>query len=264
MPRRHQQTAVHRRASVSAWSTPSRTCCRSAPADTCVEVMAKLTPPVDDVWNLGGDDGSNLGRGDGWPDREHLRLGGLRQPAGLRQRGPVNTLGSQGRPSDTVAAPRNGGEMRIPIFLSAPTSLSPEQESVRNRIVRLLKSQGLEPRTLGRQEYPTDYPLREVAVIAKHCSGGIILGFEQLLVRSGISKRGTNAERTVRNIRLATPWNNLEAGILFGLGLPLLIFRDDGLGGVASSTTALPTSSCKTCRPQLRREQTATSYESSS
>lgn len=121
--------------------------------------------------------------------------------------------------------------MRIPVFMSAPTSLNPDQESVRNRIVKLLRSQGLEPRALGRQEYPTDYPLREVAVIAKHCSGGIILGFEQLLVRSGIAKRGTQAEQTVKNVRIPTPWNNLEAGILFGLGLPLLIFREEGLGG---------------------------------
>jgi hypothetical protein len=36
----------------------------------------------------------------------------------------------------------------------------------------------MEPRTLGRGEYPKDYPLKEVYVIAKHCCGGIILGFE--------------------------------------------------------------------------------------
>ena len=121
--------------------------------------------------------------------------------------------------------------MRIPVFMSAPTSLSHDQESVRNRIVKLLKSQGLEPRALGRQEYPTDYPLREVAVIAKHCSGGIILGFEQLRVQNGIAKRGTDDERIITDARFPTPWNNLEAGILFGLGLPLLIFREEGLGG---------------------------------
>jgi hypothetical protein len=36
----------------------------------------------------------------------------------------------------------------------------------------------MEPRTLGRGEYPKDYPLKEVYVTAKHCCGGIILGFE--------------------------------------------------------------------------------------
>src|SRR5437667_6805088 len=28
-----------------------------------------------------------------------------------------------------------------------------------------------------------------------------------------------------------TAWNNLEAGILFGLGLPILIFKEDGISG---------------------------------
>ena len=120
--------------------------------------------------------------------------------------------------------------MRIPVSMSAPTTLSPEQDAVRNRIVKLIKNQSLEARALGRQEYPTDYPLREVAVIAKHCSGGIILGFEQLRVTTG-AKRGSSAQQNVKNVKLPTPWNNLEAGILFGLGLPLLIFREEGLGG---------------------------------
>ena len=68
--------------------------------------------------------------------------------------------------------------MRIPVFVSCPTSLSTKQDASRNLILAELKNCGLEPRALGRSDYPTDYPLREVLVIAKHCSGGIILGFE--------------------------------------------------------------------------------------
>jgi hypothetical protein len=121
--------------------------------------------------------------------------------------------------------------MRIPVFVSAPSTLNPDQEAIRDRIVRLLRSLGLEPRALGRQEYPTDYPLREVAVIARHCSGGLILGFEQFFSKTGIAKRGAPAEKTLEDVKFPTPWNNLEAGILFGLGLPLLIFKDDGVSG---------------------------------
>lgn len=121
--------------------------------------------------------------------------------------------------------------MRIPVFLSSPTSLSTKQEAVRNRVVRLLNEFGMEPRALGRQEYPTDCPLREVAVIAKHCSGGVILGFEQFKATEGVSKPGTINAVEVKNQSFPTPWNNLEAGILFALGLPLLIFREDGING---------------------------------
>lgn len=56
--------------------------------------------------------------------------------------------------------------MKIPVFVSAPSHLNPEQEK--------------------KSEEPRAFP---------------------------------------------TPWNNLEAGILFGLGLPLLVFREDGISG---------------------------------
>lgn len=92
----------------------------------------------------------------------------------------------------------------------------------------------MEPRALGRGDYPKDYPLKEVYVVAKHCSGGIILGFEQIFVEKGIRKRNTNEEKQITSsnpILIPTPWNHLEAGILFGLKLPLLIFKEDGIEG---------------------------------
>jgi hypothetical protein len=90
---------------------------------------------------------------------------------------------------------------------------------------------GLEPRALGRGDYPVDSPLREVVVIAKHCSGGLVLGFSQLSVERAQSKSGTPDERRVTGLRVPTPWNHLEAGILFALGLPLLVFREEDVAG---------------------------------
>ncbi len=126
--------------------------------------------------------------------------------------------------------------MKIPIFVSSPTSLSSAQERVRSEIVNRLDSLNLEARALGRSDYPTEYPLREVHVIAKHCSGGVILGFEQIRVTEGKVKPDTPQERQIdkaQPLSIPTPWNHLEAGIMFGLGLPLLIFREEGVvGGV--------------------------------
>jgi hypothetical protein len=60
----------------------------------------------------------------------------------------------------------------------------------------------------------------------------VILGFEQFQVQAGISKRGTPEEKAVRSpIPFPTPWNHLEAGILFGLQLPLLVFVEEGIAG---------------------------------
>lgn len=88
----------------------------------------------------------------------------------------------------------------------------------------------LEWRALGRTDYPTALPLKEVYGIARHCAGGIILGFEQAFASLALKKRGTREQSAVLGLRIPTAWNHLEAGILFSLGLPLLVFREEGIG----------------------------------
>jgi hypothetical protein len=122
--------------------------------------------------------------------------------------------------------------MKIPVFVSSPTSLSPAQEASRTTIIKLLGDNGLEARALGRSDYPTELPLREVLTIARRCSGGIILGFEQIRADAGIKKPGTpNQTSFTTPISFPTPWNQLEAGILFSLRLPLLVFREVTITG---------------------------------
>jgi hypothetical protein len=124
--------------------------------------------------------------------------------------------------------------MRIPVFVSSPTQLSPEQESSRRVVMSFLDQLQMEPRALGRSDYPKDCPLKEVLIIAKHCAGGVILGFEQFYSESGTWKRGTKEKKAAsKKVPAVYPsaWNNLEAGILFGLRLPLLIFREEHVSG---------------------------------
>jgi len=121
---------------------------------------------------------------------------------------------------------------KIPVFVSCPTTLTKSQEKMRNVIMEILDDLQLEPRALGRGDYPKDYPLKEVYVIAKHCAGGIILGFEQIYLETGIRKRNSKDQSVIaKPIMIPTPWNHLEAGILFGLKAPLLIFKEEGIEG---------------------------------
>jgi hypothetical protein len=120
----------------------------------------------------------------------------------------------------------------IPVFVSCPTSLSPEQNASRGLVLRQLKHFNLEARALGRSDYPTELPLREVLLLARHCSGGVILGFEQYRSTAGIRRPGADGEAAQHSpTPFPTPWNNLEAGILYGLRLPLLIFKEAGIEG---------------------------------
>jgi hypothetical protein len=120
---------------------------------------------------------------------------------------------------------------KIPVFVSAPTKLNKPQQTSYQRIIHLLDRENLERRALGRSDYPTEYPLKEVHTIARHCAGGIILGYSQSVAIRLEVKPGT-PERTIkRNVKIPTPWNQLEAGILFSLRLPLMVFREDGITG---------------------------------
>jgi hypothetical protein len=121
---------------------------------------------------------------------------------------------------------------KIPIFISCPTALNKKQTELRKFLIVLIEELNMEPRALGKSDYPKDYPLKEVAIIAKKCSGGIILGFEQMRVLTWKIKVGTRSEKDIiTSTLLPTPWNHIEAGILFGLKLPLLIFKEEGISG---------------------------------
>jgi hypothetical protein len=69
--------------------------------------------------------------------------------------------------------------------------------------MRFLDEFNLEPRALGRSDYPAEFPLREVLVIAKHCAGGIVLGFEQFHFTAGTVKRGLGKRKGGKNSKKA-------------------------------------------------------------
>jgi hypothetical protein len=122
--------------------------------------------------------------------------------------------------------------MRIPVFVSCPAKLNPTQDAARRLVTRELERVGLEPRSLGRSDYPTELPLREVLIIARHCAGGVILGFSQFRADKGEWKEGTPEKRTITApTRFPTAWNHLESGILFTLGMPVLVFCEEGISG---------------------------------
>jgi hypothetical protein len=119
--------------------------------------------------------------------------------------------------------------MLIPVFVSCPSKLNSSQERSRRIVSAELAVLNLEWRALGRTDYPTALPLKEVFGIARHCAGGIILGFEQAFAAKALRKRGTREQAPLDDFRVPTAWNHLEAGILFSLGLPLLVFKEDGI-----------------------------------
>ena len=120
---------------------------------------------------------------------------------------------------------------KIPVFVSAPTDMSAEQKATFDELMDILGNENLEPRSLGKSDYPNDFPLREVAIIARHCSGGIILGFSQVECVDAKFKPWNTGHKVVNNYKLPSQWNNLEAGMLFTMDIPLMVFREAGIEG---------------------------------
>ncbi|UZF54627.1 hypothetical protein LH935_18005 [Gordonia polyisoprenivorans] len=120
---------------------------------------------------------------------------------------------------------------RVPVFVSAPSTLNSEQQESYEFIVDRVHRENFEPRALGRSDFGSEYPLKEVFSIARHCSGGIVLGFEQVRATGAVFRPGTVEEKEQESVSFPTPWNNLEAGILFALKIPLMVFRQAGVDG---------------------------------
>ena len=104
----------------------------------------------------------------------------------------------------------------IPIFISRPSHLTEDQQISHDLILSEIEEMGLSPRMIGSTKsgygqaaYTT--PLREVLVAAKHCCGGLIMGFRDARIND------------------ATPWNQIEGALIYGLGLPLLVFAEAGI-----------------------------------
>lgn len=108
------------------------------------------------------------------------------------------------------------------IFLSRPTWVPPEYQEGLNNFLSLLDSLELNPRTIGKTDYPVESPLDEVIEFIEKTSGMIVLGYPQIFIEKGNLKEKTITEQT----NLATEWNHIEASLAYAKKLPLLIIHD--------------------------------------
>lgn len=121
--------------------------------------------------------------------------------------------------------------MKIPIFVSCASKLTDLQQDTRDSVFSVLEKLELEPRSLGISDYPTNISLGEVLSIARHCAGGLILGFARNRVHRSSDQHKKALSSVPGSVLIPTPWNHLEAGIMFALGLPLAVFREEGIEG---------------------------------
>lgn len=123
--------------------------------------------------------------------------------------------------------------MRSPIFFSYPKPWSSKQTTFVERVSSYLKERGFEPRTLGVTDYDMDAPLRAIRRLMLESNGLVTVALSRTQVKKGIAKlRGPDKKlksQALADCWFTTPWAHIEAAMAYQLGLPILIFREQGV-----------------------------------
>lgn len=115
------------------------------------------------------------------------------------------------------------------VFVSVGTGLSPAQDEFVRAVEARLSAAGLSPRALNRNEWSTLSPLHAVEELLDRCHGAVVIGLERYHFPAGVERRGADRESATGSISLPTPWNQIEAALAHGRGLPLFIILDETL-----------------------------------
>jgi hypothetical protein len=119
--------------------------------------------------------------------------------------------------------------MPIDVFVSFGRNLTVEQEDFVNGVEQYLQNNELHNRAVGRTDFSSGQPLECIEQLMQQCSGTVIIALERTHIQNGIERRGTNVENTLSNVNLPTVWNQIEAGMAYVIGHPLLVIVEKGL-----------------------------------
>lgn len=117
----------------------------------------------------------------------------------------------------------------INVFVSVGGSATEQQEAFVRAVEDRLRSEGLIPHTVGRNTFGANAPLMIVTELLNKCSGTVVIALERSYFSSGVEKRGGPKEVALSEVKLPTPWNQIEAAMAYTRGHPLLVIVESGL-----------------------------------
>jgi Pentapeptide repeats (9 copies)/Pentapeptide repeats (8 copies) len=162
------------------------------------------------------------------------------------------------RPDGTHPGNQEARETRRRVFLSQSAVLTAEQQAIVDRVAHLIEEDA-EVVRLHREDYPASGSLAEIRRLMGSCSAVVILGLPQLHVAHGTLRAGTTEQIAVRDASIATPWNQIEAGMAFALGMPMLVVRsqlgDEGVFGIRNEASTLTVVDLDECGDLARLDE---------
>ena len=117
----------------------------------------------------------------------------------------------------------------LKVFVSIGGTATDKQESFIRAVEDRLRAEGISPHTVGRNTFSSDSPLKAITGLMNECSGAVVIAFERTYYPSGVEKRGGPRETPLNDVRLPTPWNQIEAAMAYSRNLPLMVIVEEGL-----------------------------------
>jgi hypothetical protein len=115
------------------------------------------------------------------------------------------------------------------IFFSVGRASTEQQESFIKSVEARLRSEGLEPHTVGRSSFGSSAPLKTISEDLDKCYGAVVLALERYYYPNGFEMHGGNNQKSLSDIRLPTTWNQIEAAMAYSRGHPLLVIVENTL-----------------------------------
>lgn len=117
----------------------------------------------------------------------------------------------------------------VPVFLSVGGGRTEDQEAFVKAIKNYCLSKDLDPKTVDEYGSTNRQPLKDVEYRMKRCYGAIVLAFERTRIEIGVSRPEAKSPKKLKDVRLPTVWNHIEAAMAYTRGLPLLVLIEHEL-----------------------------------
>ena len=119
----------------------------------------------------------------------------------------------------------------INVFISHPTPYNKYQEGFLSLIDFELKKHGLNPMNLGKNNWSFKSPLKPIKEIMDTCVAAIVIGLERHHSFIGYEKEFSKNAKELIHKYSSSPWIQIEAGMAYQAGLPILILKEDKVYG---------------------------------
>lgn len=116
------------------------------------------------------------------------------------------------------------------VFISMGTPYTDEHRDFRDKLESFLRdSCDVNPRIIGKNEYPEGSPLTKIKDVMSKCHGVIVVAYERKFLKAGQEKRYGLAPVSLNDEIYTTPWNHIESAMAYTLGLPIYVLCQRGL-----------------------------------